>query len=93
MAQLEVGEILARGPTNFWIFSHFLHRVNLTATWGYRIHYRKPLWHHCLKKLHTAFFSQICYRVFPYALTIHYCKHYTHTVDFELHVLYQQLVR
>ena len=27
MAQLEVGEILVRGPTNFWDFSHFCYRT------------------------------------------------------------------
>ena len=29
MAQLEVGEILVRGPTNFWDFSHFYYKTNL----------------------------------------------------------------
>ena len=29
MAQLEVGENLGGGPTNFWDFSHFYYKTNL----------------------------------------------------------------
>ena len=83
MAQLEVGKKMVRGPTNFWDFSHFCYRALVWLP----IRTCKPQWHHCLKKLRTAFFSQICYRVFHYTLTISilfYCTHYTLTVTVDI---------